>query len=74
MSNITSCSKCGKDFNVGSGDCKPNMCGDCTAKWLSCLHNYQQGWVCPKCGAVMSPYERSCVNCKGITQYVYPYI
>ena len=26
---------------------------------------WQQGWVCPKCGAVMSPYERSCINCKG---------
>lgn len=25
----------------------------------------QQGWECPKCGAVMSPTTACCVNCKG---------
>lgn len=25
----------------------------------------EKGWQCPVCGAVMSPRERVCVNCKG---------
>ena len=29
----------------------------------------EQGWQCPVCKAVMSPKERVCVNCRGITLY-----
>lgn len=25
----------------------------------------QQGWECPKCGAVMAPHVSCCVNCRG---------
>lgn len=32
--------------------------------------NYiEQGWQCPVCKAVMSPKERMCINCRGITLY-----
>lgn len=33
--------------------------------------NPLQGWVCPKCGAVMSPFTTSCHNCTG--NYNNPY-
>ena len=26
----------------------------------------QQGWECPKCGAVMSPSTSVCINCRGV--------
>ena len=29
------------------------------------LNWMQQGWECPKCGAVMAPHVDCCVNCRG---------
>ena len=28
-------------------------------------YHVQQGWECPKCGAVMAPWQNCCVNCGG---------
>lgn len=25
----------------------------------------KKGWECPKCGAVMSPFTKACINCTG---------
>lgn len=30
--------------------------------------NIQYGWKCPSCGAVMAPWQNSCVNCSGEKQ------
>ena len=30
----------------------------------------QQGWVCPKCSAVMAPWQSYCVNCKGANKTI----
>lgn len=30
----------------------------------------QQGWECPKCGAVMAPWQSYCVNCKGANKTI----
>lgn len=36
------------------------------SKEFYCKHAYPQlGWECPKCGAVMAPSEKVCVNCRG---------
>ena len=29
------------------------------------------GWICPKCGAVMSPYQEFCIKCNGIFDLTY---
>ena len=29
---------------------------------------YESGWVCPKCGSVMSPRQQYCLNCSPIVE------
>lgn len=40
-----------------------------------CKESNQQGlmmgWVCPKCGAVMSPYQSHCINCTKVYDVTY---
>ena len=32
----------------------------------------QYGWKCPSCGAVMAPWQNTCVNCHGGSGIQYP--
>ena len=29
------------------------------------------GWICPKCGAVMSPFQSCCVKCSGNWEFTW---
>ena len=29
------------------------------------------GWICPKCGVVMSPYQSYCIKCSGGSKITY---
>lgn len=31
-----------------------------------------EGWMCPKCKAVMAPWASTCVNCSGKVSLPYP--
>ena len=38
----------------------PNESSEFTPKYSEPIPNYQQGWVCPKCGRVLAPWVGSC--------------
>lgn len=42
-------------------DNEPNICEAHKPKSEGGIY----GWICPKCGAVMSPYQEFCVKCSG---------
>ncbi len=35
---------------------------------LNYNYNSAEGWRCPHCGAVMAPWQPSCINCTGKSQ------
>ena len=44
-----------------------DKCGACTEKGIL------KGWVCPVCGAGVSPYVTFCTHCVGVTAPMPPY-
>lgn len=74
MAIIKFCKKCGRQIADNTGGTK-TKCDDCLANEIlstwpenyegeenSKFHN-NVGWVCPKCGSVMSPWQNTCVKC-----------
>ncbi len=67
---MSKCWICGKEMEHTVGGCE--HCPDCGVGYNDLVFRYksnteskiyEQGWVCPKCGAVMSPRERYCPFC-----------
>ena len=55
------CNDCGKPlWDDGETTANREICS-CKQQSVVAV----QGWQCPICGAVMSPYTLSCVNCNG---------
>lgn len=68
------CIKCGKEIDSGDYSADSGLCKKCFGNILNELKLfefnpsaepkvYQQGWVCPKCGRVMSPTQPYCLFC-----------
>lgn len=66
------CIKCGKEIDSGDYSADSGLCKKCFGNILNKLELfefnpsaepkvYQQGWVCPKCGSVMSPTQPYCL-------------
>ena len=76
---MSKCWICGKEMKSTTGGCE--HCPDCNvgitdlvfrpnspATQFNNTQIYEQGWVCPKCGAVMSPRQMWCINCSGANE------
>lgn len=59
----TFCLKCGKKLiSTTMGFVCPSCCYIKTIDEQK-NNSYQEGWVCPKCGSVYSPYTHECIRC-----------
>lgn len=72
------CINCGREMrNTTGGNYACEYCGISINDLVYRPNNYisepllNQGWVCPKCGAVMSPYTSHCPFCSQNREIIY---
>jgi len=56
------CYRCGGELSTGDND---GVCSRC--RNLASIHitEHSNGWICPKCGSVYSPWTPVCYACNG---------
>ena len=59
MLNQEKCETCAYNLNCNRVFCPKEM----KTSDLEPAPALLMGWICPKCGAVMSPYQSCCVKC-----------
>ena len=68
MINQEKCETCAYNLNCNRVFCPKEMK---TPDLESAPASGLMGWICPKCGAVMSPYQNFCVKCSGGFEITY---
>jgi ribosomal protein S27E len=62
---LMNCTRCGKRLVSSADDFVNGLCSDCRNDHLPTpkYFGFAQGWLCPKCGAVLAPNQGYCVFC-----------
>ena len=62
-SPMTECEICGEEFKFDSRSYICPKCREAIVKLRKTAEWVQQGWECPKCGAILAPHQSFCPFC-----------